>query len=69
MSANRSAPELLSVLVLNETLIETIISSITTAFTGFVFAFVIGVMTDNQEGTELIETMYEPTTRSPATTY
>jgi len=46
MSATRSAPELLGVLVLNETLIETIISSITTALTGFVFAFVSGVMTD-----------------------
>merc|ERR1712130_242358 len=35
MSANRSAPKLLGVLVLNETLIETIIASITTAITGF----------------------------------
>merc|ERR1712130_291517 len=62
MSANRSAPKLLGVLVLNETLIETIIASITTAITGFAFAFVSGVMTDIQEGTGFMETTYEPTT-------
>jgi len=58
MSANRSAPKLLGVLELNEAFIQTIIASISTAVTGFVFAFVSGVMTDIQVGT--IDT-YEPT--------
>merc|ERR1719361_1193572 len=56
MSGNRSAPKLLGVLVLNDNLIQSIIASISTALTGFVFAFVSGVMTDIQESSVYIPT-------------
>ena len=48
MSVRRRAPKLLGVLELNETLIESIRASIVTALTGFVFAFISGVMSDVQ---------------------
>lgn len=53
MSEHRRAPKLLGVLVLNENLIQSIIAFITTAVTGFVVAFISGVMGDIQDSSGL----------------
>merc|ERR1712083_384558 len=60
MSANRAAPKLLGLLELNETLIDSIIASISTALTSLVLCFFIGLMTELGENSGIYPTS-EPT--------
>merc|ERR1712083_1095053 len=46
MSENRAAPKLLGVLELNETLIDTIIATVSTALTAMVCSYFTGLMTE-----------------------